>query len=128
MRLSNIFYFVLLIAAGVAAGPATAQIDRAATCLVCSCPRTWSENFDSVVPPALPPGWLATNALGPPPLWVTSNSGVPSPPADSSPNSAFIDDPDVISDKRLDSPNLLPPEPGLRWRRLTFRHNFNFDA
>jgi hypothetical protein len=53
---------------------------------------------------------------------------VPLPPADSSPNSAFIDDPDVISDKRLDSPNLLPPERGLQWRRLTFRHNFNFDA
>ncbi len=87
-----------------------------------------AQNFDSLIPPALPPGWLATNALGPPPLWLTSDSGVPPPPADSSPNSAFIDDPDVISDKRLDSPNLLPPEPGLQWRRLTFRHNFNFDA
>ena len=87
-----------------------------------------AQNFDSVIPPALPPGWLATNTLGPPPFWATSDSGVPSPPADSSPNSAFIDDPDVISDKRLDSPNLLPWEPGVQWRRLTFRHNFNFDA
>ena len=65
-------------------------------------------NFDSLSPPALPPGWLATNALGPPPFGVTSDSGVPPPPADSSPNSAFIDDPDVISDQRLNSPNLLP--------------------
>jgi hypothetical protein len=87
-----------------------------------------AQNFDSLIPPALPPGWLATNTLGPPPFWATSDSGVPSPRADSSPNSAFVDDPDVISDKRLDSPNLLPPEPGLQWRRLTFRHNFNFDA
>ena len=68
-----------------------------------------AQNFDSLVPPALPPGWLATNALGPPPFWATSDSGVP-PPADSAPNSAFVDDPDVISDKRLDAPNLLPSE------------------
>ena len=34
-------------------------------------------NFDSLSPPALPPGWLATNALGPPPFGVTSDSGVP---------------------------------------------------
>src|SRR5262249_41662578 len=40
-----------------------------------------SENFDGVMPPALPSGWVATNAQGPPPLWVTSNSGVPMPPA-----------------------------------------------
>src|SRR5213592_3316938 len=59
-----------------------------------------------VVPPALPAGWLATNALGPPPLWVTSNSGVPTPPADTPPNAAFIDDPAVLSDKQLLSPNM----------------------
>ena len=53
--------------------------------------------------PILPPDWLATNALGPPPLWVTSNSGLPSPPADTPPNAAFVDDPGVVSDKRLDS-------------------------
>src|SRR6266480_7481233 len=28
-----------------------------------------SENFDGVTPPTLPPGWVATNAQGPPPLW-----------------------------------------------------------
>ena len=53
---------------------------------------------------------------------------MPPPPADSPPNAASVDDPDVISDKRLDSPNLLPPERQLQWRRLTFRHNVNFDA
>jgi hypothetical protein len=126
MRLSNIFYFVLLIAAGVAAGSATAQIDRGDTCPTCSLPRTWSENFDTVTPPALPADWLATNALGPPPLWITSNSGVPTPPADTPPNAAFIDDPAVLSDKRLDSPSIFFAEACCA--QLTFRHNFNLEA
>ena len=85
------------------------------------------ENLDSLVPPALPFGWLATNALGPPPVWVTSDSGVPMPPAFSPPTAAFIDDPGVPSDKRLDSPNLLPGE-FESWKQITFRHNYNFDA
>jgi hypothetical protein len=34
-----------------------------------------SQNFDGVVAPALPAGWLATNASGPAPLWVTSSGG-----------------------------------------------------
>jgi hypothetical protein len=95
-------------------------------CPLCWQPLTQSENFDGVTPPALPPDWLATNALGPPPLWVTSNSGLPMPPADTPPNAVFIDDPAVVSDKRLDG-----------WFvdffedccvRLTFRHNFNLEA
>jgi hypothetical protein len=85
-----------------------------------------NEDFDGVVPPALPPGWLATNALGPPPLWVTSNSGVPIPPADTPPNAAFVDDPAVVSDKRLDSFQFSFFEVALP--RLIFRHNFNLDA
>src|SRR5262245_25678302 len=92
----------------------------------CVLPVMWSENFDNVTPPALPLGWMATNAQGPPPLWVTSNSGVPIPPADTLPNAAFVDDPAVVSDKRLDSlPNPLPPADSLQ---LTFRHNFNLEA
>jgi hypothetical protein len=71
-------------------------------CPGCWNPTTQSENFDGLTPPALPPGWLATNAQGPPPLWVTSDSGLPMPPADTSPNALFIDDPPVVSDKRLD--------------------------
>lgn len=96
-----------------------------------ACPGCWQfvtqdENFDSVMPPALPPDWLATNAQGPPPLWVTSNSGVPMPPADSFPNALYIDDPPVVSDKLLDG-----------WFvdffedccvLLVFRHNFNLEA
>jgi serine protease AprX len=89
----------------------------------CLLPVVFSENFDSVTPPALPLDWEATNTEGPPPLWVTSNAGVPSPPADTPPNAVFIDDPAVVSDKLLDSLHftLLGPE-------LTFRQNFNLEA
>src|SRR5436305_9309549 len=96
-----------------------------------SCPGCWqpsaqSENFDGVTPPALPPDWVATNAQGPPPLWVTSDSGLPTPPADTAPNALFIDDPAVVSDKRLDSLQFTFFE-GLS-PRLTFRQNFNLEA
>src|SRR6266536_2927762 len=85
-----------------------------------------NENFDGVTPPALPPFWVATNAQGPPPLWVTSNSGVPTPPAYSPPNAAYIDDPDVVSDKRLASQDYFSFEGFMP--QLTFRHNFNLEA
>src|SRR3954469_383007 len=84
-----------------------------------------SENFDSEAPPALPPGWIATNAQGSPPLWGTSNSGVPIPSSDTPPNAAFIDDPAGVSDKRLDSP---PFGHFVNSIFLTFRHNFNLEA
>lgn len=91
----------------------------------CLLPVVLNEYFDGPVPPTLPPGWVATNAQGPPPLWVTSNSGVPMPPADTFPNAALIDDPAVVSDKRLESsvigiPSLDTP--------FSFRHNFNLEA
>jgi hypothetical protein len=56
---------------------------------------------------------------------VTSNSGMPVPPADTSPNAAFIDDPAVVSDKRLDS---LHIPIGAFSPQLIFRHNFNLEA
>jgi hypothetical protein len=95
-------------------------------CILCMKPVEFVMNFDDVTPPALPQGFIATNVQGPPPLWVTSNSGLPSPPADTPPNAAFIDDPAVISDKLLDLPGLtvfeaLDP-------RLIFRQNFNLEA
>jgi hypothetical protein len=91
----------------------------------CILPVRLSENFDSVTPPTLPPDWLATNAQGPPPFWLTSNSGVPIPPADTLPNAAFVDDPSVVSDKRLDWLAFLPAVDALQ---LAFRHNFNLEA
>src|SRR5207248_2937047 len=33
-----------------------------------------TENFDAVTAPALPAGWMASNAVGPAPLWVTSTT------------------------------------------------------
>lgn len=93
-----------------------------------SCPPCWlpikfSENFDNVLPPLLPSGWTATNAQGPPPLWVTSSSGVPAPPANTLPNATFIDDPGVVSDKRLDWQTFAGPG-----SELVFWHNFNLEA
>ena len=76
-----------------------------------------SEFFDSVTPPALPSGWSSTT-------WVTSNSGVPAPPADTPPNAVFVDDPASISDKQLLSPTI-----GficdLGRLQVSFRNNFN---
>ena len=91
----------------------------------CSQEAGLSEYFDNVAPPTLPPDWLATNASGPPPLWVTSNSGVPMPPAETLPNATFIDDPGVVSDKRLDSLHFqfFGTSP-----QLIFVHNFNLEA
>ena len=95
-------------------------------CPLCWFARTRTENFDGLTPPQLPGGWLATNALGPPPLWVTSNSGLPMPPADTAPNALFIDDPAVVSDKRLDGWFVSFFEDCCVL--LTFRHNFNLEA
>jgi hypothetical protein len=75
------------------------------------------EEFGGVMPPSLPTGWSSTT-------WVTSNSGVPTPPADTLPNAVFVDDPATISDKQLLSPSIDfladagPPQ-------LRFRNNFN---
>ena len=76
------------------------------------------EFFDGVTPPALPTGWSST-------AWVTSNSGVPAPPADTPPNAAFVDDPATISDKQLLSPTMVSL---CDWGRVqvSFRNNFNF--
>jgi hypothetical protein len=136
-RLRNVVYLRLFIAAGIVL-LATIGFSRAATQHAttpqstpscpppCSMPVGLAENFDNVSTPALPPDWLATNALGSPPLWLTSNSGVPLPAADTSPNAASIDDPAIVSDKRLDS--LAFPIPPAHPLQLTFRQNFNLEA
>jgi hypothetical protein len=84
------------------------------------------QDFDGVTPPALPSGWTAANAINPDGLlWQTSNSGLPSPPADSPPNAAWVNDPATASDKRLNSPPVRI-EP-LENAALSFRHNFAFE-
>ena len=95
-------------------------------CPLCWFLHTQSDNFDYVTPPILPPGWLATNAQGPPPLWVSSDSGLPAPPADTLPIALFVDDSGVVSDKRLDGWPISLYEDGST--RLVFRQNFNLEA
>lgn len=86
-----------------------------------------AENFDNVTPPALPDGWTATNGIGGDGIfWHTSNTGPPSPPADSPPNAAWVNDPAVVSDKYLDSSTFFIFE--AYWAQLTFRHNFNLQS
>ena len=152
-RLQNVLSVNLLIAAGIVTsgsilsshaiagdGPASGEddasgwIDNFPACAIprptpclgrCSELVSLGQNFDDVTPPLLTPDWLATNALGPPPLWVTSDSGLPMPPADSTPNAALVDDPGVVSDKRLDS---LPFPVSGGGVQLVFAHNFNLEA
>ncbi|MFQ3582224.1 MAG: S8 family serine peptidase, partial [Chloracidobacterium sp.] len=78
-----------------------------------------TQNFDTVTPPALPAGWVATNASGPSPLWETSATT-----PDTAPNCAFVDDPAVVSDKRLDTP---PISLTTSQAQLTFRNNYNLE-
>jgi uncharacterized repeat protein (TIGR01451 family) len=82
------------------------------------------QNFDSVIPPALPTGWAATQASGGSGLaqWVTSNSGSPTPSAETAPNAAYINDPRTAADRLLDSP-VIPINTGSA--QLTFRQNRN---
>jgi hypothetical protein len=85
---------------------------------------SFSENCDGATAPALPAGWAASNATGPAPLWVTSSSGTPAPPADTAPNAAFVDDPGEISDKQLQSPSIPIHTASAQ---LTFRNNYNLE-
>jgi hypothetical protein len=76
----------------------------------------FAENFDGVAAPALPAGWVAANAAGAAPLWVTSAAA-----PDTAPNDAFVDDPAGIADKRLDSP---PIAIATASAQLTFRNSY----
>src|SRR4051812_5718049 len=78
------------------------------------------ENFDGVTPPALPPGWVATNAQGQNPLWVTAGSASAYTP----PNSAFVTA-GVFADERLESP---PVSIATSSAELRFQHAFAFSV
>jgi PKD repeat protein len=79
----------------------------------------FSENFDSVVAPALPSGW-ATLTSGSEALWVTSASTV-----DTAPNAAFSSDASAAGVNELDSPPINVPSAGAQ---LNFRHNYNTES
>jgi hypothetical protein len=119
-RLRNVRCLLLLIAPAMMtlAGIAIAIVVGGAVQLQAQCDPVWVliQYFDNVTPPTLPAGWSST-------MWVTSNSGVPSPPAASLPNAAFVDDPATISDKQLLSPNVSLSFG--RAVRIYFAHNFN---
>jgi len=68
-----------------------------------------SETFDGVIPPALPPSWTVDQGVNTEgfPVWVTSDSGLPSPPAYSLPNAAYTEDPANILDNRIYSPVVM---------------------
>jgi hypothetical protein len=76
--------------------------------------------FDSVTAPALPAGWVAANNMGNATMWVTTTTD-----PDTAPNAAFLPDEDGISDKTLDSPNVLITSP---FAQLSFRNHFNTEA
>jgi hypothetical protein len=85
----------------------------------------FTENFDSVVPPALPAMWTATqgtNTAGAP-MWVSSNSGVPTPVADTAPNAVFSQDPANLCDNRLDTPSITYPSGA----QLMFKQNYDLE-
>jgi hypothetical protein len=144
-RWRRLFCLLFFVAAGIAAlgaigssranstqgGPAASF--TAVSPLTPPCPpglgviTVLGENFDNVTPPTLPAGWTATNAIDPDGIfWQTSNMGLPSPPADSLPNAAWVNDPPVVSDKYLDSATFFIFE--AYWAQLTFRHNFNLQS
>ncbi len=76
-----------------------------------------AENFDGVTPPALPYGWVATNALGEEPPWATSAAS-----PDTAPNAAFLST-KAAADERLDSP---PVWIATSSAQLWFRHAYSF--
>ena len=119
-RLRLIFCLFFVTAAAVALARiavAVAMDEREQVEVRCREPSLlFTESFDDVIPPSLPSGWSSTT-------WATSNSGVPTPPADTPPSAAFIDDPATISDKQLLSPNITTVCDAGEVR-LSFRNNF----
>ncbi len=84
-----------------------------------------TRSFDGITPPALPAGWVATQGAnaGGFPFWVTSNSGTPTPVADSPPNAVYSVDPANVLDNRLDTPAFTYTGPA----QVTFRQNFDLE-
>src|SRR5262249_44819895 len=68
---------------------------QVAQCLTPTCNEVtaFSQNFDGVTAPALPAGWSTTVVSGPTPAWASSNSGSPTPVADTAPTAMLVDEP-----------------------------------
>ncbi len=78
----------------------------------------FSQTFDGVTAPALPSGWTTTKSGSESP-WVTTTAQ-----SSSSPNSAFVPDPNKVGIGELISP-VITATPGVQ---LSFRHNYNLEA
>ena len=57
------------------------------------------------------------------PLWQTSNSGTPTPVADSAPNSVFTQDPANTCDNRIYTPTFMYSGPA----QMTCRMNYDLE-
>lgn len=79
----------------------------------------FTENFDGVTAPALPAGWVASNASGTT-LWVTSTTS-----PNTAPNVAFVNDPTTVTDRRLDSPTFTVPN---ATTQVSFRNSYNLES
>ena len=78
----------------------------------------FSQNFDSVTAPALPPGWTSS-ASGVEVPWVTETSVV-----DTAPNGAFVPDSTDIGLSYLTSPTIAIPA---GQARVTFMNNYDLE-
>jgi hypothetical protein len=85
-----------------------------------------TRSFDGITPPALPAGWVATQGAnaGGFPFWVTSNSGTPTPVADTLPNAVYSVDPANVLDNRLDTPAFTYTGAA----QVTFRQNRDLES
>jgi hypothetical protein len=80
---------------------------------------TLTQNFDSVVAPALPPGWTAASPSGGS-FWTTTTTL-----RDTLPNAAFSPDLGFTSDIQLTSPSFPVATPGAQ---VSFRHAYSTEA
>jgi hypothetical protein len=100
----------------------TIRITDGFQCATCNVAVPCAENFDSVTAPALPAGWTATTAID----CANSNPwATVSTTSDTPPNSAFVNDPNCISDERLDS-KVFPITSASAV--LSFRRNNNLES
>jgi len=92
----------------------------------------FSENFDGVVAPALPAGWVTafTNGdgdctVGGPLCTLGSNWTTSATTPDTAPNDAFHNDPSCVTNNTLDTPSIAITSAA---SVLTFRNNFNLES
>lgn len=94
-------------------------IDPASTIHVEGDGSAFSENFDSVTDPALPPGWTTVSLDGAE-SWVTQTTTF-----DTAPNAAFVNDVNSVTDTALVSPLFFI---GSATAQLSFQNSFDTEG